>query len=367
MTIKNPQQAGKEKIQYDLPTFSIVNAIKQSSQQMAKKYIQQSLEHTGLRKRIVKDLIDYVKDPDVDDGMKIYILEKLVRMRMTTQELESQMKKRGHKMQQKMEKSGEVASDGTHKMQQKITKNKHDMRRQRITIKTGTIGDYIQQQSIKSLIPELESIENISVQVALLNLLRMMGRKLMKLPEKSRTRLVEILHTMLKIDEDTINKNEDVVKTIDDHKKRLKSILEIFSMLEIMDETVVQSMHRLKNTCRDRGIRAHIRIPEDKSKSRSGFIRRKLRNKSKSLSKEFEELKKEAEHVLDRASGTFSTKRNNRGYVEHTYETAMKEQPYNRMEFAKYLETILKTANPTIKDRKIQQLLRLYDMIYSMK
>jgi len=361
---QNPQQAVKEKIQYDLPTFSIVNAIKQSSQQMAKKYIQQSLEHTGLRKRIVKDLIDYVKDPDVDDGMKKYILEKLVRMRMTTQELESERKKRG----QKMEKSGETASDGTHKMQQKITKNKHGMRRQRITIKTGTIGDYIQQQSIKSLIPQLESIGNISVQVALLNLLRMMGRKLVKLPEKSRTRLVEILHTMLKIDEDIINKNEDVVKTIDDdHKKRIKSILEIFSMLEIMDETVIQSMHRLKNTCRDRGIRAHIRIPEDKSKSRSGFIRRKLRNKSKSLSKELEELKKEAEHVLDRASGTFSTKRNNRGYVEHTYETAMKEQPYNRMEFAKYLETILKTAKPTIKDRKIRQLLRLYDMVHSMK
>jgi len=360
---QNPQQAGNEKIQYDLPTFSIVNAIKQSSQQMAKKYIQQSLEHTGLRKRIVKDLIDYVKDPDVDDGMKIYILEKLVGMRMTTHELESERKKRG----QKMEKSGETASDGTHKMQQKITKNKHGMRRQRITIKTGTIGDYIQQQSIKSLIPQLESIENISVQVALLNLLRMMGRKLMKLPEEIRTRLVEILHTMLKIDEDIINKDEDVEKTINDHKKRLKSILEIFSMLEIMDKTVIQSMHRLKNTCRERRIRAHVRIPEDKSKSRSGFIRRKLRNKSKSLSKELEELKKEAEHVLDRASGTFSTKRNNRGYVEHTYETAMKEQPYNRMEFAKYLETILKTANPTIKDRKIQQLLRLYDMVHSMK
>jgi hypothetical protein len=359
----NPQQAGKEKIQYDLPTFSIVDAIKQSSsQQIAKEHIQKSLKHTGVRKRIVKDLIDYVKDQNVDDGMKIYILEKLVEMRMTTQELESQTKKRG----QKMEKSGETASDGTHTMQQKITKNKHGIynapvRRQRITIKTGTIGDYIQQQSIKSLIPELKSIENISVQVALLNLLRMMGRKLMKLPEEIRMRLVEILHTMLKIDEDIINKDEDVEKTINDHKKRLKSILEIFSMLEIIDETVIQSMHRLKNTCRDRRIRAHVRIPEDKSKSRSGFIRRKLKSSLE------EELKKEAEHVLDKAGGMFSTRRNNRGYVEHTYETAMKEQPYNRMEFAKYLETILKTAKPTIKDRKIQQLLRLYDMVHSMK
>ena len=353
---QNPQHTGKDEIQYHPLTFSIVHAIKQSSsQQTAKKYIKQSLEHAELRTRIVNDLIHYVKDPDVTNDMKIYIFEKLAGMRSTNQELSEMEKRRGHKSANKALEFTKNR-DGTYKA---------PVRRQSISIKTGTIGDYIQQQSIKSLIPELESID-ISVQVALLNLLSMMGRKLVKLPETSKTMLVKILHTMLEIDEDIINKNEETRTIINGHKQRLESILEILSMLEITDETMIQSMHRLKNTCRDRKIRAHIRIPEDTSMPRSGFIRGGINFRKKWKQSE---ILKEAKDVLDRASGRFSTRRNNRWYVEHIYDTVMKGQSsYNRMEFARHLDDeILKTANPKIKHRKKEQLLRFYDIIHSMK